>query len=150
MVDKRNLDATSRTWHLVRVHSVRIGFMQKKNKKKNKKKNAFTYFSRTLVKSAYHPRHMLWVLKRTVSMRRPFWAPKHMLKLMGDKKHLQFYALFFALQNYVSASNTTARYGIHRSWLIFACLHRQIRLTCTRSVHEMIATRQVLITDWMI
>ena len=37
-----------------------------------------------LVKSAYQknnflisqPKHMLWVLKRTVSMRRFFWAPK--------------------------------------------------------------------------
>ena len=28
---------------------------------------------------------MLWVLKRTISMRRFFWAPKHMLKLMGKK-----------------------------------------------------------------
>ena len=28
---------------------------------------------------------MLWVLKRTVSMRRFFWAPKHMFKMM-DKK----------------------------------------------------------------
>ena len=37
-----------------------------------KQKNAFTYFSRTLDKSAYQPRHMFWVLKRTVSMRRPF------------------------------------------------------------------------------
>ena len=24
----------------------------------------------------FHPKHMLWVLKRTVSMRRFFWAPK--------------------------------------------------------------------------
>ena len=39
---------------------------------------------RPLVKSAYQkinflisqPKHMLWVLKRTVSMRRFFWAPK--------------------------------------------------------------------------
>ena len=38
----------------------------------------------SLVKSAYQkiyilisqPKHMLWVLKRTVSMRRFFWAPK--------------------------------------------------------------------------
>ena len=28
---------------------------------------------------------MLWVLKRTVSMRRFFEHPKHMLKLMGKK-----------------------------------------------------------------
>ena len=31
-----------------------------------------------------HPKHMLWVLKRTVSMRW-FEHPKHMLKLMGMK-----------------------------------------------------------------
>ena len=28
---------------------------------------------------------MLWVLKRPVSMRRFFWAPKNMLKLMGKE-----------------------------------------------------------------
>ena len=40
--------------------------------------------NRTLDKSVYqkinfntsHPKHMLWVLKRTVSMRQFFWAPK--------------------------------------------------------------------------
>ena len=30
------------------------------------------------------PKHMLWVLKRTVSMRRFFWAPKHVFKLVGN------------------------------------------------------------------
>ena len=49
---------------------------------------------RTLVKSAQQklhflisqPKHMLWVLKRTVSMRRFFFEhPKHMLKLTGKK-----------------------------------------------------------------
>ena len=35
---------------------------------------------------------MLWVLKRTVSMRRFFWAPKHMLKIKG-KKILTFFTL---------------------------------------------------------
>ena len=46
-----------------------------------------------LVKSAYQinslfisqPNHMLWVLKRTVSMRRSFKRQKHMLKVMGKK-----------------------------------------------------------------
>ena len=33
---------------------------------------------------------MLWILKRTVSMRRLFWVPKHMFKLMGKKQ--QFYS----------------------------------------------------------
>ena len=44
-----------------------------------------------LVKSAYQkfnfliskPKHMLWVLKRTVSMRRFFWAPKTFVKIDG-------------------------------------------------------------------
>ena len=36
----------------------------------------FSYFSTN---------HMLWVLKRTVSMRRFFWAPKTYVKLMGKK-----------------------------------------------------------------
>ena len=31
------------------------------------------------------PKHMLWVLKRTVSMRRFFLAPKNMFKLMHKK-----------------------------------------------------------------
>ena len=33
----------------------------------------------------FQPKHMLWVLKRTVSMRRFFCGPKHMLKIMGKK-----------------------------------------------------------------
>ena len=48
---------------------------------------------RPLVKSAYQkfnfliykPKYMLWVLKRTVSMRGSFEHPKHMLQLMGKK-----------------------------------------------------------------
>ena len=32
-----------------------------------------------------HPKHMVWVLKRTVSMRRSLEHPKHMFKLMGKK-----------------------------------------------------------------
>ena len=44
-----------------------------------------------LVKSAYQkfnfliskPKHMLWVLKRTLSMRRFFWAPKTFVKTDG-------------------------------------------------------------------
>ena len=31
------------------------------------------------------PKHMLWVLERTVSMRQFFEHPKHMFKLMGKK-----------------------------------------------------------------
>ena len=34
-----------------------------------------------------HPKHVLWVLKRTVSMRRFFFEhPKHMLRLLGKNK----------------------------------------------------------------
>ena len=29
------------------------------------------------------PKHMFWVLKRTVSMRRFFWAPKTYVKIDG-------------------------------------------------------------------
>ena len=47
--------------------------------------------TRTLVKSAYQknifliskPKHLLRVLKRTVSMRRFFWAPKTYVKTDG-------------------------------------------------------------------
>ena len=50
-----------------------------------------TYYSRPPDKSAYwkiiffisHPKHMLWVLKRTVSMRRLFKAPKTHVLLNG-------------------------------------------------------------------
>ena len=37
------------------------------------------------------PKRMLRVLKRTASMRRFFWAPRHMLKL-NDRVSYQFYA----------------------------------------------------------
>ena len=48
---------------------------------------------RPFIKSAYQKnnflisqqKHMLWVLRRTVSMKRSFEHPKHMLKLMGEK-----------------------------------------------------------------
>ena len=48
---------------------------------------------RTLDKSVFRktiflisqPKHMLWALKRTVSMRRSYEQPKHMLKQMGKK-----------------------------------------------------------------
>ena len=42
------------------------------------------------------PRHMLWVLKRTVSMRRFFEHPEHMFKLM-DKKIITFLRKLFFL-----------------------------------------------------
>ena len=53
----------------------------------------WTPTNRTPDKSAYQkinflisqPKHMLWVLKLTVSMRRFFQHPKHMFKLMGKK-----------------------------------------------------------------
>ena len=38
------------------------------------------------------PNHMLWVLKRTVSMRRSFKRQKHMLKVMG-KKNIYYFKL---------------------------------------------------------
>ena len=36
---------------------------------------------------------MLWVLKRTVSLRRFFWAPKRKFKLMEKEKKLHLSAL---------------------------------------------------------
>ena len=52
-----------------------------------------SYDNRPPDKSAYwkiiffisHQKNMLWVLKRTVSLRRFFCGPKHMFKLMGKK-----------------------------------------------------------------
>ena len=53
--------------------------------------SSILYIHRPLVKSAYQknnflisqPKHMLWVLKRTISMRRFFWAPKTYAKNYG-------------------------------------------------------------------
>ena len=64
-------------------------------------------YTRTLVKKVYQKniffisklKHMLWVLKRTVSMRRFFWAPKHMLKLMGKKTFTKFTQKSFVYLN---------------------------------------------------
>ena len=33
----------------------------------------------------FQPKHVLWVFKRTVSMRRLFQHPKHMLEMMDSK-----------------------------------------------------------------
>ena len=33
----------------------------------------------------FQPKHILWVLKRTVSVKRFFWAPKTYAKIMGKK-----------------------------------------------------------------
>ena len=60
--------------------------------------------SRFLDKSAYqkinflisHPKHMLWVLKRPVSMRLFFWAPKTYVKTDGLENINNF-----ALKNFV-------------------------------------------------
>ena len=58
------------------------------------KKNKFVFeLCRPLVKSEYQknnflisqPKYMLWILKRTVSMRGSFEHPEHMLKIMGKK-----------------------------------------------------------------
>ena len=48
---------------------------------------------------------MLLVLKRTVSMRRFFWAPKTYAEIMG-RKYLQFYADFFVYLNLWTMSYT--------------------------------------------
>ena len=60
---------------------------------------------RPLVKGAYQknnsisqPKHMLWVLKRSVSMRRFFCAPKTYAKIMG-KKYYKYYAENFVYLN---------------------------------------------------
>ena len=49
-------------------------------------------------------KHILWVLKRTVSMRRFFEHPKLMLKLM-DKKISQFYAKKLITRAYLITLN---------------------------------------------
>ena len=53
-----------------------------------------------------HPKHMLLVLKRTVSMRRFFEHPKHMFKLMGKKiieinaNNISFFTIFWVMKRY--------------------------------------------------
>ena len=70
--------------------------------------------SRPLVKSEYQffstyfqPKHMLWVLQRTVSLRRFFEHPKHMLKPTG-KKILTILAKKFCSSKPVQSSQITA------------------------------------------
>ena len=43
------------------------------------------------------PKHMLWVLKRTVSMRRFFWAPKTYVKADGKDNIYNFIVVTIAL-----------------------------------------------------
>ena len=60
------------------------------------KQNA--YNTRSLVKSAYQkndflisqPKHTLWVVKRTVSLRQFFWAPKTYVQADGFEKIYNF------------------------------------------------------------
>ena len=60
------------------------------------------YMGRPLVKSVYHkinflisqPKHMLWVLKRTISMRRFFWAPKTYFQTDGLENIYNFRSKF--------------------------------------------------------
>ena len=47
---------------------------------------------------------MLWLLKRTALMRWFFWAPKHMLKIMG-KKIFTHYADNFCFKIYAFNKN---------------------------------------------
>ena len=62
---------------------------------------------RTLVKSGYpktnflisQPKHMLWVLKRTVAMRRFFWAPKTYVKTDGQENIYNFMLKNFVYLN---------------------------------------------------
>ena len=63
--------------------------------------------NRPLVKSAYQknnflisqPKHMLWVLKRTVSMRRFFWAPLSYAKIYGLENIYNFTLKIFVYLN---------------------------------------------------
>ena len=55
----------------------------------------------------FQPKHMLWVLKRTVSMRRFFEHPKHMLKLMGKKIFTILRSKIVFISTYVNAKETT-------------------------------------------
>ena len=64
-------------------------------------------FIRPLVKSAYQkinflisqPKHMLWVLKRTVSMRQFFWAPITYVQTDGLENIYNFMLNFFVYLN---------------------------------------------------
>ena len=63
--------------------------------------------TRTLVQSAYQkinflisqPKHMLWELKRTVSLRRFFWAPKTYVKTDGLENIYNFTLKIFVYLN---------------------------------------------------
>ena len=66
------------------------------------------------------PKHMLWVLKRTISMRRFFWAPKTCSN-WWIRKYLQFYAQKFCLSKPIYAFTT-------KNW---ASVQWKLRQACT-------------------
>ena len=70
---------------------------------------SFNSYTRPLVKSGKQknnflisqPKHMLWVLKRTVSMRRFFWAPKTFAYNIGKKIFTILHTENFCLSKHV-------------------------------------------------
>ena len=76
---------------------------------------------RPLVESAYQkinflisqPKHMLWVLKRTVSMRRLFWAPKTYVQTDGLESINNF-----TLKNSVYLEKVFSK-PVHKGLLLF-------------------------------
>ena len=53
------------------------------------------------IKGYFQPKHMLWVLKRTVSLRRFFLAPKTMFKLMDKKILKKFRPIYLFIWRHV-------------------------------------------------
>ena len=71
---------------------------------------------------------MFWVLKRTVKIRRFFWAPKTYVKTNGKKKYSQFYAEKFCLS---WAMIHTWQSHSHKSWFLLD--HRPWQMPNTHS-----------------
>ena len=55
----------------------------------------------------FQPKHMLWMLKRTVSLRRFLTAPKHMFKLMDKKIIANLRKLFLLIWPFGNACKGT-------------------------------------------
>ena len=96
------------------MHSVIIEFIKlvgeneiKKKCKEEPKSSCFEQCRRSLVKSAYQkitflisqPKHVLWVLKRTFSMRRFFRAPNSYVQTDGLENIYNFTLKYFVYLN---------------------------------------------------
>ena len=103
----------------------------------------FHYSIRPLDTSAYwitffiisHPKHMLRVIKRTVSIRRFFWAPKTHVLSEKVQKHLQFYSLKYFLDTLILSTPSGSGH------ILFYPMHPYVCLTVRRTMFPLLWTQ---------